>query len=43
MLLTLETPEHQYYLRGANGEVALVNERELVRSFVIAPSQLLED
>ena len=43
MLLTLETPEHQYYLRGANGEVALVNERELGRSFVIAPNQLLED
>ena len=43
MLLTLERPDHDYYLRGADGQVALVNERRLTQSFVLAPDTLLED
>ena len=43
MLLTLERPDHDYYLRGADGQVALVNDRRLTQSFVLTPDALLED
>jgi uncharacterized protein len=41
--LTLENPDFQFLLRGADGASALVNERRLERSFILAPSRLLED
>lgn len=43
MQLNLERPDYRYYLRGADGTAALVNDRRLSRSFVIAPDALLED
>jgi uncharacterized protein len=41
--LTLERPDHAYALRGADGRHALVNERSLTRSFIVAPDALVED
>ena len=43
MQLNLERPDYQYFLRGADGASALVNDRRLTRSFVVAPNTLLED
>lgn len=43
MLLHLERPDHAYFLRGADGASALVNERRLTVSFVLAPDTLVED
>lgn len=43
MQLNLERPDYRYFLRGADGTAALVNDRRLSRSFVIAPDALLED
>ena len=43
MQLNLEHPDYQYFLRGADGASALVNDRRLTRSFVVAPNTLLED
>ena len=43
MLLHLERPDHAYFLRGADGASALVNERRLTASFVLAPDTLVED
>ena len=43
MQLNLERPDYQWYLRGAEGDHALVNERVLRASFVIAPDALVED
>lgn len=43
MLLTLERPDHEFFLRGADGQVALVNDRRLERSFILAPDRLIED
>ena len=43
MQLNLERPDYTFYLRGADGSHALVNERVLDRSFVIAPESLVED
>ena len=43
MPLHLERPDYTWFLRGANGEGALVNERRLTASFVIAPDALVED
>lgn len=43
MQLTLEQPDHEFFLRGANGSAARVNDRVLERSFVIAPDRLVED
>jgi uncharacterized protein len=40
--LTLERPDYAYTLRGADGRHALVNERSLDRSFVVAPDALVE-
>ncbi|MEG3191956.1 Mth938-like domain-containing protein [Lysobacter sp. D1-1-M9] len=42
MQLTLENPEHEYVLRGADGEAARVNERRLTASFVLTPTTLVE-
>ena len=43
MQLNLERPDYRYFLRGANGSGALVNERRLDHSFIIAPDHLIED
>lgn len=43
MQLNLERPDYTWFLRGADGRQALVNERILTRSFVIAPDALVED
>jgi len=43
MQLTQETPDYRYLLRGADGVVARVNERELRTSFLISPDRLVED
>ena len=43
MQLNLERPDYQFFLRGADGTGALVNDRRLQRSFVIAPNTLVED
>lgn len=42
MQLHLERPDHDYFLRGADGDHALVNQRRLETSFVIAPDRLVE-
>jgi uncharacterized protein len=41
--LTQESPDHRYQLRSADGTLARVNERELTRSFLLSPEQLVED
>ena len=43
MQLNLERPDYTWYLRGADGRQALVNDRTLTRSFAIAPDALVED
>lgn len=43
MQFNLERPDYKFFLRGADGAAALVNERRLTRSFAIAPDALLED
>ena len=43
MQLNLERPDYTWYLRGADGAHALVNERTIEHSFVIAPESLVED
>lgn len=43
MQLNLEAPDFDYVLRGADGRVALVNDRTLRRSFIISPRTLVED
>lgn len=43
MQLNLERPDYTYFLRGADGTQALVNDRTLARSFIIAPDTLVED
>ena len=43
MQLNLERPDYAYFLRGADGAQALVNDRILRRSFIIAPDTLIED
>ena len=42
MQLTLERPDYAYALRGADGRHALVNERSLEASFIVAPDVLVE-
>lgn len=42
MQLNLERPDYAYFLRGADGAQALVNDRVLLHSFVIAPDTLIE-
>ncbi|AXK72415.1 hypothetical protein DWG18_09125 [Lysobacter sp. TY2-98] len=43
MQLTLENPDHNYVLRGADGRSAQVNDRRLTTSFVVSPEALVED
>ena len=43
MQLILERPDYEFFLRRADGRSALVNERTLERSFIIAPDTLIED
>ncbi len=43
MQLTLERPDYDYFLRAADDNSALVNERTLRSSFIIAPDALVED
>lgn len=43
MQLNLERPDYRYFLRGADGALALVNDQRLSRSFVVAPDALIED
>ena len=43
MQLNLERPDYQYFLRGADGTGALVNDRRLQCSFAIAPNALVEN
>ena len=43
MQLNLERPDYAWFLRGADGRQALVNDRTLTRSFAIAPDALVED
>ena len=43
MQLNLERPDYAFTLRGADGNHALVNDRVLRSSFVIAPDTLVED
>ena len=42
MQLNLEHPDHEFLLRGADGRVAVVNDRQLTSSFVLAPDTLIE-
>jgi uncharacterized protein len=43
MQLHLERPDYAYFLRGADGRSALVNDRVLRSSFCVAPDTLVED
>ena len=43
MQLNLEHPDHEFLLRGADGAIAVVNDRPLTRSFLLAPDRLVED
>ena len=43
MQLDYDRPDYAFVLRAADGASALVNERKLDRSFVIAPDRLVED
>ena len=42
MQLHLERPDHEFFLRGADGTAALVNDRRLTASFVLSPNTLVE-
>lgn len=42
MQLNLERPDHAYFLRGADGTAAVVNDRQLDTSFAVAPDRLIE-
>ena len=43
MQLILERADYEFFLRRADGRSALVNERTLDRSFIIAPNTLIEE
>jgi uncharacterized protein len=43
MQLVHERPDFEFSLRGADGQHALVNDRSLRASFVVAPDRLVED
>lgn len=43
MLLHLEQPDFEYFMRGADGASAKVNDRALRHSFILAPNRLVED
>lgn len=42
MQLHLDRPDHEFFLRGADGASALVNDRRLISSFVLSPHTLVE-
>lgn len=42
MQLHLERPDYTFSMRGADGSSALVNDRRLTASFVLAPNTLVE-
>lgn len=42
MHLVEEKPDFQFFLRGATGHYALVNEHRLQASFILSPQQLIE-
>ena len=42
MQLNLEHPDHAFLLRGADGTAAVVNERRLTASFILAPDRLID-
>lgn len=42
MLLHLEQPDFEFFMRGADGALAKVNDRELRDSFILSPRQLIE-
>src|SRR5690606_8426116 len=42
MQLSHEQPDFEFFLRGADGHSALVNQRRLEASFIVAPDRLLE-
>ena len=42
MQLVHERPDFEYFLRGADGGSALVNDRRLAASFIVAPDRLVE-
>ena len=42
MQLIHERPDFEYFLRGADGNSALVNDRRLAASFIVAPDRLVE-
>lgn len=42
MELTLDRPDYEFFLRGADGTMALVNDRRLTRSFLLTPHLLSE-
>ena len=43
MQLVHEQPDFEFFLRGADGRSALVNDRRLTASFIVAPDRLVED
>ena len=43
MHLLLERPDHAFFLRGADGTSARVNDRRLTTSFILSPNTLVED
>ena len=43
MQLNHEVPDYAFTLRGADGQSARVNDRELARSFIVTPQALVED
>ena len=43
MQLNLERPDHEFFLRSADGDSALVNDRRLQDSFVLAPDRQIDD
>lgn len=43
MLLHLEQPDFDYFMRGADGASAKINDRVLRNSFILAPNRLIED
>ncbi|GAB3388852.1 Mth938-like domain-containing protein [Lysobacter fragariae] len=42
MQLNLEHPDHEFLLRGADGRIAVVNDRQLFASFILSPDTLVE-
>lgn len=43
MQISLENPDYRYICRGLSANGVLVNNRDLLSSFILAPSQLIED